>query len=118
MLLLEIYIRPPNTNITQFIDYIIQLLDSIKKENKIVYLIGEFNLNLLNAESHHLTSEFLETLYSYSFMPFINKPTRVQKNTASLIDNILSNSYDNPDSLSGILYTDVSDHFPIFHIIC
>ena len=63
--------RPPNTNITQFIDCIIQLLDSIKKENKIVYLIGDFNLNLLNAESHHLTSEFLESLYSYSFMTFI-----------------------------------------------
>ena len=73
-----------------------------------MYLIGDFNLNLLNAESHHLTSEFLETLYSYSFMPFINKPTRVQKNTASLIDNIFSNSYDNPDSLNGILYSSSS----------
>ena len=76
--------------------------------------MGDFNLNLLNADSNHLTSEFLETMYSFSYIPVINKPTKVQKNSVTIIDNIFSNNINGTFDLSGILYTDVSDHFPVF----
>ena len=79
--------------------------------------MGDFNLNLLNADSNHLTSEFLETMYSFSYIPVINKPSKVQKNSVTLIDNIFSNNINGTFDLSGILYTDVSDHFPVFYML-
>ena len=49
---------------------------------------------------------------SQSFMPLINKPTRITKTTASLIDNIFTNMY--VQAISGIIISDISDHFPIY----
>ena len=46
----------------------------------------------------------------------VNKPTRVTKNNATLIDYIITNSFMDQENLTGILKTDVSDHFPIFTI--
>jgi len=44
------------------------------------------------------------------------KPTRVTARSATLIDNIFTSSIDNDHVFNGILYTDITDHFPIFHI--
>ena len=50
-------------------------------------------------------------------MPLINRPTRISKTSATLIDNIFTNNHsDLVNSCHGILITDISDHFPIFHI--
>ena len=43
-------------------------------------------------------------------LPTITKPTRITENSATLIDNILTNNY---DVASDILVTDTSDHFLI-----
>ena len=48
-------------------------------------------------------------------MPYILKPTRVTDTSATLIDHIYSNhTYTNHDS--GIIVTDLTDHFGVFHI--
>ena len=89
----------------------------IHKENKLVYILGDFNINLLNTDVHLPSREFLDLLFSLSFMPLINKPARVKSNSATLIDNIFVNhSSQSLDSFQGIFYTDISDHFPIFYI--
>nr|XP_047142839.1 uncharacterized protein LOC124817087 [Hydra vulgaris] len=44
----------------------------------------------------------------------INKPTRVTKTTASIIDNIITNNYTSVEWQSGIIKTDITDHFPVF----
>ena len=44
----------------------------------------------------------------------INRPTRVCEKSATLIDNILTNKKGPGDILSGILYTDITDHYPVF----
>ncbi len=62
---------------------------------------------------HSPTQDFLNTLYSNYFYPIIHKPTRVTDRSATLIDNILSNCL-NKEMHSGILYSDITDHFPIF----
>ena len=76
--------------------------------------MGDYNLNLLNLRNHRQTSEFIESLFSYSFMPLINKPTRVGRNSATLIDNIFCNSLQEKNLFNGVFQTDISDHFPIF----
>ena len=93
-------------------------LDKIKNENKICYLVGDYKINLINIESHicSLTSEFNDAMYSGSFIALITRPTRVTHTSANLIDYINSNQIlDRDHSLNGIMMTNVSDHYPIFH---
>ena len=62
--------------------------------NKSVYIMGDFNINLLHAESSRYAQEFLLSLQSFSFTPTIDKPIRVHNSSATLIDNILTNKVD------------------------
>ena len=111
-----IYI-PPDTDIKIFNEYVSELLDKIRSENKCVACFGDYNIYLLNSDCQGPTQEFAELMYSYSLYPCITKPTRVSSKTASLIDNTFCNNIvDNQDVFTGILYTDISDHFPIFYI--
>ena len=49
-------------------------------------------------------------------MPVINKLTRVTKNTATAIDHIFINSVTTTKFKTGIIKSDISDHFPIFFV--
>ena len=49
-------------------------------------------------------------------IPVINKPTRITKTNATLIDHVLTNDFGNTNSSTGIVKSDISDHFPIFLI--
>ena len=108
--------RPPNTDVSLFNARIHTLLSKIKLENKICYLLGDYNINLLSTETHLSTSEFVETMFSHMFIPLVNRPTRVKERSATIIDNIFVNYYGQNSCFSGILYTDISDHFPVFCI--
>ena len=115
--IIGIIYRPPNTDVQMFNEYLTNILDMIKSENKSSYLLGDYNLNLINAENHDPTQEFLDLMYSYALFPCITKPTRVTINSATLIDNIFCNSLHKKSQVfTGILYTDISDHFPLFYI--
>ena len=73
-------------------------------------LLGDFNLCLQKIENCRCSQDFSLTFQSCFLLPSIDKPTRIHKNSASLIENIFIN---NPDQVlnSGNLVTDVSDHF-------
>ena len=108
--------RPPNSDVVQFTSLISGKLQNIKTENKKCFLLGDYNINLLNAEKRHPTSDFLENMFSYEYIPLINKPNRVTGQTASLIDNIYCDHVPSELTLSGLFYRDVSDHYPVFYI--
>ena len=56
-------------------------------------------------------------LSSNGFLPLITRPTRVTATSATLIDNIFTNNLiDISSSLQGLLVTDITDHYPVFHI--
>ena len=84
--------RPPKIAIDLFIGELLRILNSLSKENKYVVLMGDYNVNVLNVESHNITAEFIEMIYSFSMLPVINRPTRVKGNSVSLIDNIYCNN--------------------------
>ena len=79
-----------------------------------LYLIWDF---IINIDKHSAISDFLNTMFPYSFYPFITKPTSIKGESATLIDNIYCNNIFISNVLNGIFYTDISDHFPIFTII-
>ena len=91
------------------------ILETLKSENKLTYIIGDFNINLFNYDSHTKTADFINLMFSYSYAPFINKPTRITEQSSTLIDNIFVNNY-NDNTFQGLLFTDISDHFPVFII--
>ena len=107
--------RPPDRKIELFSDYMKDVLDTVKNENRYCHFLGDFNINILNSDSHAATSDFLDLMYSSCYLPLINKPTRVCEHSATLIDNIYTNCFN--DHLAGILCADLSDHFPVF-LIC
>ena len=109
--------RPPDTDIKEFNDYILQCLTQIKAEKKIAYLLRDYNINLLNIDKHAASKDFADAMFSHFFFPVITKPTRVTDKSATLLNNIFyNNCAENSRSLAGILYTDISDHFPVYHI--
>ena len=103
--------RPPGNCIDMFSDNFDEELNKILRENKKIYLMGDFNIDLSNS-THNNVSKFINVLRSNGFYPHINQPTRICNESQTLIDNIFSNVYDN--STNGILYSDISDHLPIF----
>ena len=105
--------RPPNQNFSVFIDEFNNILSIISKDNKKCYLMGDFNLDLLNYEHHSKTQDFLASLFSYMMIPLITRPTRVTAYSATLIDNIFTNCFSH-NILSGNILNDFTDHFPIF----
>ena len=79
--------------------------------------MGDYNINILNSETHQGSNEFVNMMSSYAFVPLISRPARVTADTATLIDNIFTNNIVNFGySLNGVLVSDISDHYPVFHI--
>ena len=109
--------RHPTMDVTDFnCNYLNKLLENISKEQKSIFLLGDFNVKLLNYNKHNQTNEFLDSLASDSFIPLILQPTRITSHSNTLIDNIFSNVFD-PDIVSGNLTATISDHLPQFAII-
>ena len=115
--LIGVIYRPPNSPVQQFNECLKVLLDEIKTSQLPCYLLGDFNINLINHANHNDTGDYLDIMYSNGFIPVNDRPTRVTDHSATLIDHIFTNCYENNVSMyQGILVTDVTDHYPIFHI--
>ena len=109
--------RHPSMDLNDFnCNYLNQMLENISKEKKSIFLLGDFNVNLLNYNEHNQTNEFSDSLASNSFIPLILQPTRITSHSNTLIDNIFSSVID-PDIISGNLTATISDHLPRFAII-
>ena len=96
--------RPPDkdVHVHEFTLTMCSILEKLKTEKKAIYLSGDYNIDPLNVDKHVPISEFSDSMFSYFVYPFINRPTRRVKESATLIDNIYSNMIKN-DILTGIL---------------
>ena len=116
-IIIGVVYRMPDSSVEVFNERLSDTLNSVQKENKLFYLLGDLNIDFFKHDVHRPTSEFLDTIYSYNVYPLITKPTRVTSSSATLIDHILSNDIDiSSGHMQGILCTSMSDHFAIFHI--
>ena len=58
-------------------------------------------------------------MHAHSFISLINRPTGVNQQSATLIDStcICTNKHDDlVNTFQCLIYTDISDHYPIIHI--
>ena len=108
--------RHPCMDPTEFTDdFMKPLNDKLSKENKHVYISGDYNFDLLNT-SHTETFEFFDSMMSSFFLPVITLPTKINKERSTVIDNIFTNQI-NPEMKSGNLQLAISDHLPSFLIV-
>ena len=113
-IIVDVIYRHPSIDLNDFnCSYLNKLLENISKEQKSVFLLGHFNVNLLNYNELNQTNEFLDSLTFNSFIPLILQPTRITSHSNTLIDNIFSNVID-PDTISGNLTATISDYLPQF----
>ena len=105
--------RHPHNNFNEFFQYLENCVIKVVKENKELYICGDFNFDLVKIDSDYNTQHFFNLLCSYGFLPHILQPTRVTENTATVIDNIFSNNIKDNISCGNILLT-LSEHFSQF----
>lgn len=105
--------RTPGSCINTFNQNLESIFGTIN--NKIHLVCGDYNLDLLNPHRNTKILDFINTMYSNSLFPLITKPSRITTETATLIDNIFTNSIDN-DITAGLLINDITDHLPVFGI--
>ena len=103
--------RTPGTSIDIFNQHIENVLKETK--NKIAYIYGDFNINLIKYDEHVHTQQFLDLLLRYGFIPTIPRPIPITEFSATLIDNIYTNEVIHTIT-SGLLIKDISDHLPVF----
>ena len=84
--------RPPNSYFATFESTMNTILEKIDRENKLCYLMGDFNIDLFKSDSCDYASQFFEQLSTSSFFPLITKATRITNHTETLIDNIFTNN--------------------------
>ena len=108
--------RPPNGDVKEFEKHLNKILSTNDILEKEIIIAGDFNMNLLDFKQNKKLQSFLNIMFGHSMVPVINKPTRVTKNTATAIDHIFINSVTTVKIKTGIIKSDISDHFPIFFV--
>ena len=68
------------------------LMEELSAKDKPVYLMGDFNIDLMKMDIDNHTFTFFDSMTSNLFVPYIIYPTRVTSTTKTLIDIIFSNS--------------------------
>ena len=108
--------RHPSSDLDSFSEYLQGILSNPAVSNKHIFILGDFNFNLLNYNSHTPTTNYVNFLFSKQFLPYIIHPSRVSENSSTLIDNIFANISEN-ETVSGNILTKITDHFPQFLIV-
>ena len=53
------------------------LLEKLSCEKEEIILMGDFNINILNCNSHKDTADFVDAIYASLLYPTINTPTQI-----------------------------------------
>lgn len=108
--------RSPSTNtehITEFLTQLDSLLHGLSTEYQSSYVCLDSNINTLNITAQHQHFKYMTTIHSNGFIQCIDRATRIQNNSYTLIDHILTNTNTNQINC-GTLICDISDHFITF----
>ena len=105
-IIIGIVYRHPQYSIDEFSQ---SLSETIAKNDYAYYVLGDININLLNATNDSRMQHYIDTLCSLGCYPIINKPTRVVNEAESCIDHIYTNNL-STEIKPYIMLHDISDH--------
>ena len=98
-----------------FLTYVDKTIQKIVSDDKDVYIMGDFNIDLLKCESSQISQVFFTLSSSCYLFPAVDKSTSVHRTSATLIDDTFVNNHDQLLA-SGDIISDISDHFSQFCI--
>ena len=112
--------RHPGQCVDKFASLFEGVLESVKKTKLPCLIAGDFNIDLMKYGIHTATNNYVDNLLLQNFFPTIFMPTRLDVNTATVIDHI----YYSPGSKSssnyihsGNFWCDVTDHLPNYFML-
>ena len=107
--------RHPSGNKEHFANDLSATLDMLDA-NRITILSGDTNVDLIKYENDE-NLHYVSMLFSKGYLPYVTLPTRITPHSATCIDHIFVKyppTVHFNDILSGIFYSDISDHLPCF----
>ena len=105
--------RPPGVCPTLFTDQMTHILETVCKLKSPTFICGDFNFDLSEIFQNETVDNFLNLFTSFGFFPLVTRTTRYCDSKLSLLDNIFCNDIGNVSN-SGLVLSDLSDHFPVF----
>lgn len=105
VIVISIY-RPYSGNIKLFFEKFEEILVSVFEEKKLVFVVGDFNIELKDRNSNRNT--LISLINSFNMRITIKEYTRITPNSRSCIDNILTNFKGEYEAL--VIDTCISDH--------
>ena len=91
--------RPPDSSLRELKSSLKPIFDNYRRNSKDLYLVGNFNINLLDYENNVKIKNIVNFAFQNSLIPLINKRTRVTRTNATAIDHILTNAFLNTSKL-------------------
>ena len=64
-------------------NHISSILQIVQKENKLLLIMGDFNVSLVNYDSHPETNDFINLIVSHYLLLHILHPTSVTDHSAT-----------------------------------
>ena len=112
--------RPPSGLICECVSSILEILNDECVCSREVLLSGDLNIDLVDYENSSIdVRNFVNSMYSLSFLPVITRPTRFplgeQLGSPSILDHIWYNRCN--AVMSGIFIFDTTDHLPTFIVL-
>ena len=107
--------RHPGGNTAHFNTAVEVTLSKVNDKDTSI-MTGDVNINLLNIDGA-ITTDYISSVMSHGFVPYITRPTRITEYTATLIDHLfvrLPRHKVTAPVKAGILFNDITDHLPIF----
>ena len=99
--------RPEKFN--KYYEMILQKLNSNRYANKVKYIVGDFNQDLIKHDDDMDCQNLIESAHNHGFAQIVSRPTRITEHSATLIDHVYTNDLDTALSCN-ILTVDLSDH--------
>jgi Endonuclease/Exonuclease/phosphatase family len=100
-----------NEQFCEFSNILSSIFDVIPNKSNF-YLFGDINLDCLKYDSCPFVTDYINLLFSYGLLQLVPKPTRCTRNSATVIDHIITNCMSPIVNIS-ILTSLLSEHFPI-----
>ena len=112
--MIGILYRPPDQS--KFLDNLSTSISQTCSFNEQeVYILGDLNINLINSQKHtpNGIKRYKEFCSLHGIEQLLTLPTRITKNSSSLLDHVLTNSADRISQF-GIVNVGLSDHQLIY----
>ena len=106
--------RSPARNPENFNSLLENILHTLNRhvKNKLFYLVGDFNQDLIKYDTDANSQNLVNTAMSHGLVQLVSRPTRLTEHTATLIDHVYTNNLDCTLSCN-IVTLDLSDHLAI-----